>query len=136
MSAIPIVLVDANNVRRSLWPNLSKEDVRGRSRAWAEARGAEAEVVFDGRESADDRIVRRADELAAEGRPLWLVTSDRELRERAGGQAERVIGGGAFARELAALGASGVVAPKRGQGEGGDGDARDAEDAPRDDRDA
>ena len=30
----------------------------------------------------------------------WLVTSDRELRERAGGRAERVIGGGAFARIL------------------------------------
>jgi hypothetical protein len=32
-----------------------------------------------------------------------LVTSDRELRARAGGSAKRIIGGGAFARELAAL---------------------------------
>jgi hypothetical protein len=32
-----------------------------------------------------------------------LVTSDRELRERAGGNAERIVGG-AFARELAAFG--------------------------------
>jgi hypothetical protein len=28
------------------------------------------------------------------------VTSDRELRERAGGKAERVIGGGGFLKEL------------------------------------
>lgn len=101
MSAIPTVLVDANNVRRSLWPNLSKAEVLERSHAWAEARDVEAEVVFDGRESADDRIARRAGELAAAGRRFWLVTSDRELRERAGRRAERVIGGGAFARQLA-----------------------------------
>jgi len=31
------------------------------------------------------------------------VTSDRELRERAGGAAERVIGGGSFVRELQAV---------------------------------
>ena len=30
----------------------------------------------------------------------WLVTSDRELREAAGGSAGRVIGGGSFLREL------------------------------------
>jgi hypothetical protein len=41
--------------------------------------------------------VRRAGELAD---AYWLVTSDRELRERAGGGAERVIGGGAFASLL------------------------------------
>ncbi len=54
-------------------------------------------VVFEGEETADDRIAREADEL--EG-PYWLVTSDRGLRERAGGRAARVIGGGRFAREL------------------------------------
>lgn len=58
-----------------------------------------AEVVFEGAESADDRIAREA--AAADG-PYWLVTSDRELRDRAGGAAERVIGGGSFARELRA----------------------------------
>ena len=47
-------------------------------------------------ESADDRIVRETAELDR----YWLVTSDRELRERAGGRAERVVGGGAFVREL------------------------------------
>lgn len=54
-------------------------------------------VVFEGSETADDRIAR---ETAALDEPYWLVTSDRELRERAGSKAERVIGGGSFAREL------------------------------------
>lgn len=54
------------------------------------------DVVGTGREIADDWIAREAPSYA----PYWLVTSDRELRERAGGNAERVIGGGSFAREL------------------------------------
>jgi rRNA-processing protein FCF1 len=54
-------------------------------------------VVFEGSETADDRIAREAAELDG---PYWLVTSDRELRERAGGRAERVIGGGEFLKEL------------------------------------
>jgi rRNA-processing protein FCF1 len=54
-------------------------------------------LFFEGEESADDRIAREAAEL--EG-PYWLVTSDRGLRERAAARAERVIGGGSFAREL------------------------------------
>jgi predicted RNA-binding protein with PIN domain len=111
-----IVLVDAPNVRRSLWPNLSPERLVELLAQWAETEGAEAIAVFDGHapeafagvevvgtgaESADDWITRRAAELAE---PYVLVTSDRELRGRAGGSAERVIGGGAFARELTALG--------------------------------
>jgi predicted RNA-binding protein with PIN domain len=111
-----IVLVDAPNVRRSLWPNLSPDRLVELLAQWAETEGAEAIAVFDGpappgvegvevvgtgRESADDWITRRAAELAE---PYVLVTSDRELRDRAGGNAERVIGGGAFARDLAALG--------------------------------
>jgi predicted RNA-binding protein with PIN domain len=111
-----IVLVDAPNVRRSLWPNLSPERLVELLARWAETEGAEAIAVFDGpapeavagvavvgtsEESADDWITERAAELSE---PYILVTSDRELRERAGGKAERIIGGGAFARELAALG--------------------------------
>jgi rRNA-processing protein FCF1 len=65
--------------------------------AWGEREGVRPIVVFEGEETADDRIAREAAEL--EG-PYWLVTSDRELRERAGRRAERVIGGGSFAREL------------------------------------
>lgn len=104
------VLVDARNVLRSVWPNMPEQEVVEASRRFAAERCAEAEIVFDGRapaggigsggESADDWIARRAAELAAAGKPYWLVTSDRELRERAGGPAERVIGGGSFVREL------------------------------------
>ncbi len=47
-------------------------------------------------ESADDWLIRRA----AEFKPYWLVTSDRALRDVAGREAERTIGGGSFARQL------------------------------------
>jgi uncharacterized protein YaiI (UPF0178 family) len=107
-----LVLVDAPNVRRSLWPNLSPERLVELLASWAEREGAQAVAVFDGpapapvsgvevvgtgTESADDWITRRAREL---DEPYVLVTSDRELRERAGGHAERIIGGGAFAKAL------------------------------------
>jgi predicted RNA-binding protein with PIN domain len=110
-----LVLVDAPNVRRSLWPNLSPERLVELLARWADAEGVEAIAVFDGpapdvvsgievvgtgAESADDWITRRAAELSE---PYVLVTSDRELRERAGGNAERIVGGGAFARELSGL---------------------------------
>lgn len=64
---------------------------------WSRRHGVDALVVFEGKETADDRIAREAAELDA---PYWLVTSDRGLRERAGSRAERVIGGGSFLREL------------------------------------
>jgi predicted ATP-grasp superfamily ATP-dependent carboligase len=64
---------------------------------WAEHQGVEPVVVFEGEETADDRIAR---ETAALDGPYWLATSDRELRERAAARAERVIGGGTLAREL------------------------------------
>jgi hypothetical protein len=64
---------------------------------WAAERGVQPVVVFEGEETADDRIAREA---AALDGPYWLVTSDRGLRERAAARAERVIGGGTFAREL------------------------------------
>ena len=110
-----IVLVDAQNVRRSLWPNLSPEQLVELLARWAEAEGAHAIAVFDGHgpetvagvelvetstESADDWITRRVAELSE---PYILVTSDRELRQRAGRNADRIIGGGAFARELTSL---------------------------------
>ena len=103
------VIVDAENVRRSQWPNLSAEALVELVRAWAEREGVRGLIVFDGRapvdaddvvgtgeESADDWIAREAGALV----PYWLVTSDRELRKRAGRDAERVVGGGAFAREI------------------------------------
>lgn len=84
-------------MRRSLWPNIPRDELVELVDAWARREGVEAVVVFEGEETADDRIVREA---AALDGPYWLVTSDRGLRERAGGSAERVIGGGSFAREL------------------------------------
>jgi hypothetical protein len=102
------VLVDAENVRRSRWPNLSKEELVDRVRAWAEERGVDPLIVFDGKPpaeapdlvagipTADDWLAEHAQEHV----PYWLVTSDRELRERAGGGAERIVGGGRFLEEL------------------------------------
>jgi len=105
---VAVVIVDAENVRRSLWPNLSKEELVERARTWASSEGHELRMVFDGEapEEApdlvpsrygDDEIVRLAEELAA---PSWVVTSDRALRERLPESVERVIGGGSFARLL------------------------------------
>ena len=105
-----VVLVDARNVLRSRWPNVPEAELVERIRGWAAREGVEAQIVFDGQapeggvgtvgESADDWIARAAREI--EG-PYWLVTSDRGLRARAGGEAERTIGGGAFVRELGLL---------------------------------
>jgi hypothetical protein len=91
------VVVDAENVRRSVWPNVSRERLVELVDRWANERDADVLVVFEGEdESADDRIVREAAGLDR----YWLVTSDRELRRRAGERAERVVGGGSFVREL------------------------------------
>ena len=91
------VLVDAENVRRSLWPNIGRGELVELVDAWAEREGHRPLVFFEGAETADDQIARWASD--PEG-PYWLVTSDRGLRERAAAGAERVIGGGAFARTL------------------------------------
>ena len=115
----PVTLVDAENVRRSQWPNIEPAELVRLVRGWAEVTGSHALVVFDGpppdvvsdrivkvvgtkRESADDRIVRDAERLARAGRPYRLVTSDRGLRARAGAAAEDLIGGGTFVRALMA----------------------------------
>lgn len=103
------MLVDARNVLRSRWPNIPEQELVERTRAWAERQGVAAVLVFDGRapieaedvvgtgaESADDWLAREAPRYS----PYWLVTSDRELRSRAGGGAERIVGGGSFAAEL------------------------------------
>jgi predicted RNA-binding protein with PIN domain len=113
----PIVLVDARNVLRSQWPNIPEEELVELCCEWAGRNGVRAVVVFDGRapagpegescvvvgtrgESADEWLMRRAEELRAAGTPFWLVTSDRALRDVAGKGAERTIGGGSFANEL------------------------------------
>jgi len=106
LTSTPVtVFVDAENVRRSQWPNLEPAELVDRCRRWAAVEGHELVVVFDRRapleapdvvaaegETADDWLIR---ETPAYDR-YWLVTSDRALRERAGTGAERVVGGGAF----------------------------------------
>jgi hypothetical protein len=93
------VLVDAENVRRSVWPNLSRDELAARVATWGEEHGHDAVVVWEGEETADDRIAREVRELAP---PIWVVTSDRELRCRVEPYVERILGGGSFARELQA----------------------------------
>jgi hypothetical protein len=91
------VLVDAENVRRSLWPNMPGAELEERAQAWADKRGHTVMVVWEGGESGDDRIARLVGQVEP---PVWIVTSDRELRDRVRARAERIIGGGSFAREL------------------------------------
>ena len=104
----PLVVVDAENVRRSTWPNLSKGELVDRARAWARAERVALLIVFDGAppEDAVDLVGsggRSADDVIAglEG-PFWLVSSDRGLRERVRGRAEKVVGGGSFVKRLLA----------------------------------
>jgi hypothetical protein len=91
------VLIDAENVRRSLWPNMPAEELEQRTEDWGEREGHDVQVVWERNESGDDQIARLVTELEP---PVWVVTSDRELRERVRDHAERIIGGGSFAREL------------------------------------
>ena len=109
------VFVDAENVRRSRWPNVTREELVGLCRDWAEAERCRVVVVFDGRPpevdpgpgcelvgsnggSADDTIVREAQARARLG-PVWVATSDRGLRARLVG-VQRLVGGGSFLAEL------------------------------------
>jgi hypothetical protein len=100
------VVVDAENVRRSAWPNVSREELVERARVWAERKDADLLIVFDGAalDDSSDLVgsgARSADDVIAElDGPFTLVTSDRALRERVGDRAERLIGGGSFLGEL------------------------------------
>jgi len=94
---VATVLVDAENVRRSVWPNIGRAELEERCSEWARAHGHDVVVVWEGDESADDRIASEVQRLPP---PVWVVTSDRELRARVEAHAERVVGGGSFARRL------------------------------------
>jgi predicted RNA-binding protein with PIN domain len=94
---VATVLVDAENVRRSVWPNIPREELEQRCGEWGRRHGHDVIVVWEAAETADDRIASEVRNLAP---PVWVVTSDRELRERVADRAERIIGGGRFAREL------------------------------------
>ena len=108
-----VVLVDARNVVRSRWPNIPEDRFLALTEAWAARERVRPVVVFDGRapegaigtgrESADDWIVREAVRLASEECCIWLVSSDRGLKQRVAPHVERMIGGGAFASELERL---------------------------------
>jgi hypothetical protein len=101
-----LVVVDAENVRRSTWPNVSKDELVRLTREWADREDASLLIVFDGdpTEQAPDLVGsggRTADDVIAELEgPFTLVSSDRGLRERVGDRAERTLGGGSFLREL------------------------------------
>jgi hypothetical protein len=94
---VAIVLVDGENVRRSTWPNVGRRELEALCERWGQAHGHHVVVVWESAESADDRIAREA-RLAPE--PLWVVTSDRGLRDRVRPQVQQFVGGGAFVREL------------------------------------
>jgi hypothetical protein len=94
---VATILVDGENVRRSVWPNIDRDELERRAEAWGQERGHELVVVWEGTETADDRIAREVRELRP---PLWVVTSDRELRGRVADHVERIVGGGSFARQL------------------------------------
>jgi hypothetical protein len=120
-----VVLVDALNVMRSRWPNIREDRFVELAREWAEQEGLRLVAVFDGPApeerigvhelddrttlvgtgdgSADDWIAEHAREMALDGHQLWLVSSDRGLRERVADHVEHVIGGGSFAGRLEAL---------------------------------
>lgn len=109
------LIVDAENVRRSLWPNLSRAGLVRLCGLYAQADDRDVTVVFDGSAPAVEtpvRVVlvasegRGADDVIAElGRayapPVAVATSDRALRERLPAGVA-VLGGGAFARALVA----------------------------------
>jgi hypothetical protein len=100
----PLVVVDAENVRRSRWPNLSKPELLRRAREWAQREGVDLLVVFDGpapEDAADVASAPHADDaivdiVRAHDGPVWLATSDRELRRRVGERAVKTVGGGRF----------------------------------------
>jgi hypothetical protein len=105
---VALVVVDAENVRRSRWPNMSREELVERAREWAAREGHELVIVFDGAppedapdlvgsRNADDTIVELAAGLDC---PWWLVSSDRGLRERLGDGPKRIVGGGSFVRTI------------------------------------
>jgi hypothetical protein len=94
---VATVLVDGENVRRSVWPNIPRDELERRAGAWGDEHGHEVLVVWEGPQTADDLIAREVHELPP---PLWVVTSDRELRSRVADHVERIVGGGSFARQL------------------------------------
>lgn len=110
-----VLVVDAENVRRSIWPNVRLDELVSLCGRHAGEAGVDVVVVLDGGaapfdappsvrllaepgRSADDLIV----ELVAELAPgtVTVATSDRGLRARLEGHGASFVGGGAFVRAL------------------------------------
>lgn len=108
-----MLVVDAENVRRSIWPNVGRAELVELCGAYAEREGVGVEVVFDGPPpdvqvpvgvtltgerglSADDLVAARAATLAPGDA---VATSDRGLRDRLPAGV-RLVGGGRLVRIL------------------------------------
>jgi len=89
------VIVDAENVRRSQWPNLGRGELLELARAWAERTAHGDLVVFDGRppEAAPDTVSAEpsADDWIAEHAPgAGAGVARRSIREGAAALAAEV----------------------------------------------
>lgn len=118
------LIVDGRNVMRSRWPNAGELELVEAIARWAgdHARDPQVAVVFDGTyrgegpgvfehdartvvvatqgEVADDVIAREVEGLRADGEPVIVATSDRELRERVEAHGAKVVGGGSYLRTV------------------------------------
>jgi rRNA-processing protein FCF1 len=109
-----LLVVDAENVRRSIWPNVTLDELVELCDRHAHAAAVEVVVVLDrpaavegsdrlrlvaadGR-SADDLIVELAGTLAPG--VATVATSDRGLRVRLADSGVSFLGGGALVRDL------------------------------------
>ncbi|MFE0583063.1 NTP pyrophosphohydrolase [Streptomyces sp. NPDC058874] len=132
-TVLTVLIVDAANVVGSVpdgwWRDRRGATERLRDRLAARDEGEEIVLVVEGAAggvasvpgvrvetapgSADDRIVELVAARAVDGRPVVVVTADRELRERVGAYGARCVGPRAV-RPLDSPGVSGSTAPRRG----------------------
>jgi hypothetical protein len=111
---VTTVVVDAENVRRSVWPNVSRDELVELCGRLAHEDALDVFVVFDGAlvavtapervrlvgepgRSADDLIVELAATVAPDS---TVATSDRGLRSRLRPTGVSTVGGGTFVRDL------------------------------------
>ena len=63
------MLIDANNVRRSQWPNLSDDELVRRTQEWAERHGHEA----DARDEEDESLALAGEEITSDEHPRGAI---------------------------------------------------------------
>ena len=78
---MPLVIVDAENVRRSLWPNLSPEELVARARAWAAREGHDP----------DPGQHRRLEQVKVELDRCWDLLRQRRAREEFGQDPDQAV---------------------------------------------